>query len=62
MFLLGPIYSSGILREGVLVEVVYVLGKVLLVKQSINGNSLGLGKWQQGQKPRAGTPDFMLLP
>lgn len=32
MFLLGPIYSLGILREGVLVEVVYVLGKVLLVK------------------------------
>lgn len=31
IFLLGPIYSSGILEEGVLVEVVYVLGNVLFI-------------------------------
>lgn len=59
MFLLGPIYSLEILRGGVLVEVAYLLGKVLVAKQSIKANFPSLGKWQQGQEPRAGTTDFM---
>lgn len=45
MFLLGLIYSLGILRGGVLVEVTYLLGKVLLAKQSIKTNFPSLGKW-----------------
>lgn len=34
MFLLGPIYSLGILRGGVLVEVAYLLDKVLLANKA----------------------------